>query len=197
MTANEYRQQERVAEYRSEFYRGQACAMAGANARHNLICSSLASILVLQLRPLGCNYFGSDMKVFVPRTGLYTYPDGAIACGELQFEDSEQDVLLNPCVLIEVLSKSTERRDRGWKFQNYWNIPSLVEYLLVSQQKPLVEQFVRSGSDIWSFRHYDGLEAIVELNAVACKIDLRTLYLDVAFDTKEEEDSGTVDGPAT
>ena len=180
-SAEEYLVRERAAQQRSEFFRGQIWAMAGANARHNLICASLAASCVPQLRPLGCKFFGSDMRTLVTGTEFYTYPDGAIACGELRYADERQDTLLNPCVLFEVLSPSTEARDRGWKFQRYWNIPSLTDYLLISQEQPLVEQFVRKSSDIWTFRRYLGLEAALELSAIACRIDLRSLYFDVTF----------------
>src|SRR5262249_14000481 len=132
LTPAEYLARERAAAFKSEFYKGEMFAMAGANRRHNLICSAFVAAAVPLLRPHGCNVFGSDMRVRVADTNFYTYPDVSIACGKIEYEDDELDVLLNPCVIVEVLSKSTERRDRGWKFQKYWNIPTLVDYILIS-----------------------------------------------------------------
>lgn len=188
LSPQEYLVRERAAESRCEFYKGEMFAMAGATERHNLIAGNLYAALKTQLRPHGCRAFILDMKVRIPRTGLYTYPDVAVACGDIQYEDEHRDVLLNPRVIVEVLSKSTETRDRGWKFQNYWNIPTLVDYVLVSQDKPLVEQFVRKTDDIWTFRRYHGLEATLELAAVTCPLSLRDIYLDVAFDLEDEPD---------
>lgn len=186
-TPDEYLALERTANHKSEFYKGRIFAMAGANERHNLIAGNLHAFLRSQLRSHGCKPYIADMKVLVPDTGLYTYPDVSVACGEIRFRDERNDILLNPCVLIEVLSKSTETRDRGWKFQNYWNIPSLVDYVLVSQDTPLVEQFIRKTDDIWTFRRYSGLDAFLELNAVACRVPLREIYLDVSFGAEDEQ----------
>lgn len=180
-TPEEYLARERIADHKSEFYRGRIQAMAGANARHNLICTNLTAVCVPVLRAKGCKYFSTDMKVFVDSTGLYTYSDGAIVCGGTQFLDPHHDILVNPFILLEVLSKSTETRDRGWKFQNYWNIPSLVDYVLVSQEAPLVEQFIRKSDDIWTFRRYSGLDSVLEFSAVACQVPLREIYFDVQF----------------
>jgi Uma2 family endonuclease len=127
------------------------------------------------------------MRVKVTASGLYTYPDASVACGKIEFEDTKQDVLLNPQAIFEVLSKFTERRDRGWKFQNYWNILALVEYVLISQDKALVEQFVRKADGNWSFRHYEGLGESVRLATSECSIPLSELYRDVEFGPEEDE----------
>ncbi|MEX2173045.1 MAG: Uma2 family endonuclease, partial [Pirellulaceae bacterium] len=174
----EYLALERRAEQKHEFNGGRIVAMAGANARHNLICSSLTAAAVPLVRRHGCKFFGSDMKVWVHQTGLYTYPDASIACGVAEYQDQHEDVLLNPCVLIEVLSKSTASRDRGWKFQNYWKIPSLVDYVLVSQDKPLVEHYVRRPDGNWMFEFVEGLEGTLQLTAVDCQLPLADIYLD-------------------
>ena len=186
VTPDEYLALERTSDERHEYFEGQIFAMAGASGRHNLICTSLIAAAVPRLRPHGCKVFGSDMKVLVPTTGLFTYPDTSIVCGEVEYRGPTQDVLLNPCVLIEVLSKSTETRDRGWKFQNYWILPSLVDYVLVSQEKPLIEHYVRRPEGNWMFEFVDGLEATLQLAAVDCQIPLREIYLDVQFGPEEE-----------
>jgi Uma2 family endonuclease len=180
LTPAEYLARERAAEFKSEFYKGEMFAMAGANNRHVRICVNLIVRLEGLLRDSGCQVFNSDMRVKVSRSIFYTYPDVTIACGP-QFEDETQDVLLNPCVIIEVLSKSTERRDRGWKFHNYWNIPSLVDYVLVSQDRPLVEQFVHREDGNWLLRHFEGLDETLGFAAVDCSILLRDIYREIAF----------------
>src|SRR5689334_21758025 len=127
LTTAEYLARERAAEFKSEFFGGEMFAMAGANRRHSLICSNLVSILRPRLRTCGCEVHGSDMRIKVSKTGLYTYPDASVTCGEIRFEDEHENVLLNPAAVFEVLSRTTERRDRGWKFKQYRKIPSLIE----------------------------------------------------------------------
>jgi Uma2 family endonuclease len=187
LTPAEYLARERAAEYKSEYYRGEMFAMSGANSRHVRICVNLVAWLHEKLRNSSCQVFNSDMRVKVTASGLYTYPDASVACGQVQFEDTKQDVLLNPRAIFEVLSKSTERRDRGCKFQNYWNIPSLEEYVLISQNKALVEQFVRKSDGNWSFRHYEGLSDSLQLAAVNCSIPLSELYRDAEFAPEDDE----------
>jgi Uma2 family endonuclease len=123
----------------------------------------------------------SDQRVKTPSTGLYTYPDVVIACGELQFEDSELDTLLNPQVIVEVLSDSTEGYDRGSKFHHYQGIASLREYILVSQNEPLVERFVRQDDGDWLLTHFAGLDAIFEYVSVVARIPLAEIYRGVPF----------------
>jgi Uma2 family endonuclease len=129
------------------------------------------------------------MKVKVTATGYYTYPDVVAACGDVQFEGNDNDVLLNPCILIEVLSKSTATRDRGWKFQNYWNIPSLVDYVLVSQTQPLIEHYVRRPDGNWMFEFVRGLDATLVLAAVERRLPLDEIYQDVQLGPADEEDA--------
>jgi Uma2 family endonuclease len=186
-TEEEYLELERRAEHRSEFYQGRMYAMAGANRRHNLIAGNVYTSLRSQLRPLGCEVYIADMKVRVKATGLYTYPDVVAACGDIRFDGPRNEVLLNPCILVEVLSKSTQTRDRGWKFQNYWEIPPLVDYVLVSQDQPLIEHYVRRSDGNWMFEFVRGLEATLVLAAVNCRVPLRDIYLDVQFGPEEEE----------
>jgi Uma2 family endonuclease len=187
LTAEEYLARERAAEFKSEFYRGEMFAMAGANKRHNLICTSLAASLLAPARAKGCNVFGSDMRVKVADTSLYTYPDVSIACGKLEFNDDHEDVLLNPCAIFEVLSKTTERRDRGWKFDRYCELPSLISYVLVSQDKPLVEHFIRQADGEWRLERPKGLNAEIHLPMLDSKLSLRDIYADIEFDPQEED----------
>src|SRR5215211_3382177 len=143
LTPEEYLAVERRSEVRSEYLAGEVFAMVGASKRHNLIVSNLIRVLGNQLLDRPCNVYPSDMRVKVSRIGKYTYPDVVVACEEEEFDDEERDTLLNPLVIIEVLSESTEAYDRGRKFEHYQYIESLTEYLLVSQEPYRVEQYVR------------------------------------------------------
>src|SRR5262249_32000266 len=143
----EYLAAERRSETKHEYLRGVVYAMAGASREHNRITLNLGAEIRAQLKGSPFEAFVSDMRVLVEATGLYTYPDVAVVGGERPFLDAEVDTLLNPNVLIEVLSPSTEAYDRGKKFAHYRRIPSLVEYVLVAQDRPLVERFTRRDDD--------------------------------------------------
>lgn len=172
---------ERAAPYRSEYYQGEIFSMAGASGNHNRIVLNLARSLGNQLAGRKCEAFVNDMRVEIPgRTG-YTYPDAVIVCGEGKFIDHSQDTLLNPRVIIEVLSNSTEAYDRGLKFEQYQSIPSLQEYLLINQTKPHLDHFVRVQGSQWNFTSSSGLEAVVELPAIECRLALTDLYERVVF----------------
>jgi len=183
-TPQEYLALERAASYKSEYYRGEIFAMAGASRQHCRIGANLIERLGEQLRPTPCEVFGSDMRVRVLPTGLYTYPDVTVACGELEFEDRAADTLLNPRVILEVLSESTEAYDRGKKFDHYRQIPAQVEYVLVSQTEPLVERFVRQPDDSWRLTVFKGLEAVLELETGSCRLRLADIYFKVAFEAE-------------
>ena len=185
LTPAEYLARERKAEFKSEFYKGEMFAMAGANARHNRICVNLIAGINAQARAAGCQVFGSDMRVRVGDSGLYTYPDLSIPCGKVEFEDDYGDVLLNPCVIFEVLSKSTERRDRGWKFDKYCWLPSLVDYVLVSQDKRLIEHFIRQPGENWSLERLQDSAALLKLATVDCRLSLSEIYRDVEIGPEE------------
>jgi Uma2 family endonuclease len=192
LTSAEYLAKERAADVKSEFFAGEMFAMAGATRRHSLICSNLIAALGPLVRPHGCEVHGSDMRVKVSKTGLYTYPDVTIACRDIQFEDEHQDTLLNPRVIFEVLSKSTERRDRGWKFMQYRRLPSLVDYVIVSQTQPLIERFSRPAGGRFELEECEGVEGQLKLTAVDVSIALRDIYLDVSF--AQENPLSIVDG---
>lgn len=181
LTTAEYLTQERAADVKSEFFAGEMFAMAGTTRRHTLICSNVIAALRSVLRPHGCEVYGSDLRVKVSKTGLYTYPDVTIACGDIQFEDELEDTLLNPRVIFEVLSKSTERRDRGWKFMQYRRLPSLVDYVLVSQERPLIERFSRSVAGRFELDECEGLDAQLKLTALDVSMVLSDIYLDASF----------------
>lgn len=174
-TAEEYLALERKAPFKSEYYRGEIFAMSGASREHNLIAGNLFSSIRSQFLDRPCETFMSDMRVRVLPTGLYTYPDVVAVCGEPRFEDDEVDTLINPTLVIEVLSPSTERYDRGAKFGQYRRIESLREFLLASQDEVLVEHYVRHGEE-WVLTAYDRRETVLKLDSIGCEVSLRDAY---------------------
>ena len=174
-TAEEYLTLERSAAYKSEFHDGQIYAMTGASRQHNLITVNIARELSLQLKKRPCEAYSNDMRVKAAEANSYHYPDIAVVCGTPQFEDSYVDTLLNPTLLIEVLSSSTEAYDRGGKFAHYRKIATLHEYLLVSQDQPSIERYMRQG-DVWILSEAVGLEASISLASIDCVLSLREVY---------------------
>ena len=186
MTAEQYLAIERDCQTRHEFYRGEMFAMSGATRAHNQIVFNLAGLLHAQLADRDCSAFVSDMRVNISPTGLYTYPDGIITCEEPRFEDGQLDTLLNPQVLIEVLSDSTEKYDRGKKFEHYRQIVSLREYVVISQDHAQIEHFARQADGQWVLSEASGLDAELELPAVECRLPLAEVYAKVQFPAEGE-----------
>ena len=179
-TPEEYLALERKAAHKSEYINGRIYAMAGAGHRHNLIVVNAVGELRTQLRGRPCFAFVNDMRVKVPATTLYTYPDVAALCGAPQYEDVQQDTLLNPSAIIEVLSESTERYDRGEKFAHYRRLETLREYVLISQDRMQVELFARQ-RESWVLTELSDPDALLVLDSVGCSIPLRDLYERVDF----------------
>jgi Uma2 family endonuclease len=175
-TPEEYLALERRAECKSEYYAGEIFAMAGASRWHNLIVTNVLRELSLQLKGCPCTTYPSDMRVKVSPIGLYTYPDVTVVCGEAQFEDNQQDTLLNPTLIVEVLSESTEAYDRGGKFAHYRKLPSLMEYILITQTKPHIEQYVRQPDNRWLLAEADSLSDAVHLPSIDCHLALAEVY---------------------
>jgi len=159
-----------------EYLHGQITAMNGASREHNLIVGNAFASLHAQLRGRGCEGYSNDMRVHIPATGLYTYPDIAALCGEPVFEDDQFDTLLNPLVIIEVLSASTEAYDRGAKFAHYRSIESLRAYVLIAQDRPHIELFERGTDGRWVLSEAKGLEGRLELEALGCVLKLSEVY---------------------
>ena len=160
--------------------------MAGASREHNLIVGNLVTSLNLQLRDRDCQVYPSGMRVRVSPTGLYTYPDISVACGNPEFEDAQGDTLLNPRVLVEVLSDSTEAYDRGPKFEQYRQLASLRDYLLIAQDRVHVEHFELQSSGSWLLREYKAPTDVVQLASLDCRIPLSDIYLKVDFPAREQ-----------
>jgi Uma2 family endonuclease len=180
LTPQEYLEIERRAETKSEFYAGEMFAMSGASWEHTLIKDNIARRAGNQLNGGPCKALTSDLRVRIP-TGLYTYPDVVIVCDEPKFEDAMFDTLLNPRCLVEVLSESTEGYDRGTKFSHYRQIPSLKEFILVSQEHALVERFVRQADESWLLTEFKGLDQTFAYATIPVKIPLAEIYAGVTL----------------
>lgn len=179
LTPEEYLAIERKSEIKHEYFDGEMFAMVGASKRHNLITANLVRVLGNQLLESPCNVYASDMRVKVSASGKYTYPDVVVACVEEKFDDAENDTLLNPVVVIEVLSESTEAYDRGKKFEHYQNIKSLIEYLLVAQEPYRIEQYVRQNDREWRYYEYHDAEDISTVSVIGCELALKDVYAKV------------------
>ena len=165
----------------SEFFEGEMFAMAGGSPMHSLIATNLAREVGNRLKGHPCVPFNSDLRLKVAATGLYTYPDLSVVCGPLEFADGQADVIVNPTLLAEVLSNSTEGYDRGKKFEHYRQIPTLREYLLVSQKEPRLELFLRAADGEWRWREVTGLTAHLELPALQISLPLAVVFANVKF----------------
>ena len=180
-TPQEYLALERAAEYRSEYDSGQIFPMGSAGRAHNLICGNVSAALSSQLRDRPCEVYSNDMRVQAASASRYSYPD-VVVCDEPQFLDASEDTLLNPLVLVEVLSPSTESKDRGEKFLRYRRIETLNDYLLVSQDAHHVEHFQRQADGSWRLTEADGLDESITLDSIGCVLPLAEVYAKVTLE---------------
>jgi Uma2 family endonuclease len=186
LSVEEYLRIERTALRKSEYFNGEMTEMTGVSREHNLIVANLLAMLATQMHDRPYEVYPSEMRLKVSSTGLYTYPDVIVADAEPAFEDREVDTFLNPIILVEVLSQSTESYDRGRKFSHYQKIQSLKEYVLVSQYECRVEQFVRQADGRWIYTETTDSNGHVVLESIACRVPMEGLYHRVNF--KKEED---------
>jgi Uma2 family endonuclease len=159
-------------------------AMAGGSVNHSLIAANLIATLRSLLKGSGCRVFTGDLRVHIPASGFYTYPDVTVVCGELQVLDETRDTVMNPVVLIEVLSPNTESYDRGQKFFFYRSIPSLREYVLVSQKTRRIEVFRRRNDDgVWELHEPDN-SGLITFESIGCELALEDVYAEVEMDER-------------
>lgn len=177
----EYLARERRATTKSEYYRGEIFAMAGASREHNLIAGNLVRLVGNELLERPCEVYPADMRVKISATGLYTYPDVTVVCGEPQFEDHHGDVLLNPTVLFEVLSESTEAYDRGTKSSQYRQLPSLQELVLVAQDRYSVERLTRQPDGGWLLTEWTSAADVMSLESIGVRVALAEIYRRIEF----------------
>jgi Uma2 family endonuclease len=186
LSPHEYLALERQAEFRSEFLGGEMFAMAGASWEHTLIKDNLAGETRSQLKSGPCRVGTSDLRIKVDSTGLYTYPDIVIVCEQPRFEDNVLDTLLNPQVIVEVLSDSTERYDRGTKFAHYRQLRSVQQYVLIAQDRALVERYIRQADDTWVLTVFSGLDQIFPFGTLPVQVALAEIYRGVEFPENPE-----------
>jgi Uma2 family endonuclease len=187
ITEEEYLARERASTSKHEYFAGEIFAMTGASEAHNLIASNVTASLHRQLRGRSCRIYPSDMRLKVLETGLNTYPDLTIVCGSAQFTDPiKRDTLINPTVIIEILSPSTERYDRGLKFQNYRTIASLYDYLLIAQDTAHIERYTRHESSQWILTEVVGLDSGLSITSLSVTLDLADVYEQIELPSSPE-----------
>ena len=182
LSESEYLSLERRAEFKSEFFAGELFAMAGGSPMHSLIAANVIRELGNKLKGSLCRAFTSDLRLKVQATGLLTYPDVSVFCGPLALAAGTDDTATNPTLLVEVLSDSTEAYDRGEKFRQYRQMPSLREYLLINQRLPRIEQFIQRDADGWMLRTAEDIVASLALPSLTIAIELKEVYSGVTFD---------------
>lgn len=180
ISPEEYLERERQAETRSEYFNGRIYAMAGASPDHEAICANTVIALGLALKGRGCRPYGSNLRVCIPETGMYTYPDVSVICGAPELDGGHHDVVRNPKLIVEITSPFTESCDRGDKFAHYRTIESLTDYLLVAQDRPWVEHYARSG-ETWVLTTGVGLNAVLNLPSLGCELTLADVYDGLEF----------------
>lgn len=173
----EYLEIERDADYKSEYYNGEIFAMAGAGHNHNRIVENLTGECYIAFKGKSCRTYSSDQRIHIPETGLYTYPDLLIVCDKNQYIDDKKDTILNPTVIIEVLSESTEAYDRGQKFHFYRSITSLQEYVLINSRSFAAEVFRKNEEGLWvlASEAYN-LNNTLEIASVGLKLSMTDIY---------------------
>lgn len=180
ITPEAYLALERRAQYKSEYINGEILAMSGASRAHNIITVDITTELNIQLRKRGCDVYSGDMRVRTNPTSSYFYPDVVVVCDKPRFEDNVFDTLLNPILIVEVLSPSTETYDRGEKFAHYQEFVSLRDYILVAQDRMHVVHH-RLIETQWVQKEFYTPDDVLTLDSIECKLPLRDIYTRVAF----------------
>ena len=184
-TAAEYLSMERASSDKHEFACGEIFAMTGASARHVGIVSNLVRELGNQLRHRPCQVYSTDLRVCIDADNRYAYPDVVVVCSQPKFLDDMLDTLLNPELIVEVLSESTRNYDRGDKFQQYRRIPSFREYLLVDQERVHVERHTKQSNGTWSLSETDAIGDVVQLESVGVTLAVSEIYFKIEFDQQQ------------
>lgn len=175
-TIEEYLKLESAAEQKHEYYRGEIFAMAGAGARHNVVFKNLYGELAYKLKGKPCQPYGSDLRIHIPENSLFTYPDISIICGDILNSASDNDTVVQPSVLIEILSHSTKDYDRGSKFKLYRDIPLLKEYVLVDSEAIGIEIFRITADAHWQLEEYKNVNEMIEIKTLGFQLSLIEIY---------------------
>jgi len=183
ISPEEYLALEREALDKHEYFDGEIFDMAGTSEEHANISSNINVSLHFQLKKRPCKSYQSDLRVHIPKTGLYTYPDVLVVCGKPQLlEDAYLDIILNPILIVEVLSPSTADYDKGAKFDHYRTIDSLKEYVLVWQDKKRVARYTKQTDGSWTLNDFIGEDAEVDLSSIDCRLSIEDIYDKVDFE---------------
>ena len=176
MSIEAYLEMENAADEKHEYYKGEIFAMSGAKVSHNIIAGNLFALLFNKLKGKKCKPFNSDQRIHIPSNSLFTYPDISIICGEVITLNNDDYNVLNPTVVVEVLSKSTKNYDRGEKFKLYRDIKTLKEYILVDSESIQIEIFRLNANNHWELEEYNSLTNVVTIKAVDETIFLSEIY---------------------
>lgn len=185
-TTEEYLAQEELAEFRSEYRNGEIVPMTGGSLNHNQIAGNVYAFLKFALRGKSCKPYVADLRLWIPRYHQYTYPDILVIDGEPLFQPQRKDTILNPCLIVEVLSKSTQNHDRTDKFRYYRSIPEFQEYVLINQYEISIEHYKKAEDDAWLFRAYESDQDKIFLGSINLEIPLLDIYEDVNFKLQED-----------
>ena len=185
-TPEEYLALERDAEFKSEYFEGGIFVMQGASDPHTIIGINIAGEFYLQLKGSSCVARSSDIKIRTPDRGMFSYADLTVVCGQARFHDGTKDVLINPKVLVEILSPSSEAFDRGKKFAKYKLLESFTDYILIAQDEPQIDYFIKQPSGDWLQKSVSGMEAEISIASVDCTLRLSDVYSNVTFPPKLE-----------
>lgn len=178
----EYLERETTAEFRSEYRDGEIIPMTGGTVNHNYIAINLTSGLKYGLKGQPYRVFMSDLRLSIPTKNIYTYPDVMVIATPVVYVEGRRDTIINPQIIVEVLSRSTESYDRGQKFEYYRRVNSLREYILIDQYRYYVEQFSKTEDDKWLLSEYQGDESVLSLSSVEFQISLSEIYENVEFE---------------
>jgi Uma2 family endonuclease len=183
-SVQEYIEQEQTTDIRHEYHDGYVVALAGGTINHGLICGNIYAELRANLKKKSgsCTPINSEVKLYIKNKNSYVYPDAMVVCGDLETAEEDKNAVTNPVVVVEVLSKSTGTYDRGDKFHLYRQLPSLKEYVLIEQEKAVVEVYYKyKNSDLWKITRYEGLNEIVDFQAIEVEVPMQALYENIDF----------------
>ncbi|PPS41017.1 Uma2 family endonuclease [Chroococcidiopsis sp. TS-821] len=186
-TPEEYLAQEEVAAFRSEYRDGEIVPMTGGSINHNQIAGNVYAFLKFMLRQTDFKPYIGDLRLWIPRYRQYTYPDVFLIQGQPIFQDQRTDVILNPCFIVEVLSKSTKDRDRTDKFRYYRSIPEFQEYILINQYEIEIEQYLKSDRDSWLFRAYESDTEKIFFASINVEMTIAEIYENVNFNLADTQ----------
>ncbi|MCP4350842.1 MAG: Uma2 family endonuclease [Desulfobacterales bacterium] len=180
ISPEEYFMMEESAEYKSEYYHGEIFGMSGASVNHNLITSNVIISLGNSLQNSSCLIFPSDIKVQMDKDRHYAYPDVSVVCGDIEYVENRNDIIVNPVVIFEILSKSTKDYDRGSKFTAYRNITSLKDYILIDQYSIFVEHYFKQGENEWGLKVFKNISEQINIRSIGAELFLTSVYKNIA-----------------